>query len=239
VFVSTLSFVAYVLGRGIGVQRGIALTGILGGFVSSTATAVSMAERTREEGSLYRICALATVVASIVMFPRALIEVAVVNRELLPYVAVPLGVMTGVGTVAAAAVYWRSGDAPGATIEGNEEIKNPFRLRPALFFGFVFAVVLSVSEYAHALVGDSGIYAVSFASGLADVDAITITLSTLAAGGAISPQLAASGIVLGAVANTLVKAAIVWVFGTRQLGRMVTAILGVVAVVGLLFVVVL
>jgi len=59
VFVSGLSFVAYVLGRVIGVQRGIAVTGVLGGFVSSTATAVSMAERTTEEHTLYRIPASA------------------------------------------------------------------------------------------------------------------------------------------------------------------------------------
>lgn len=235
VFVSALSFVAYVLGRLIGVERGIAVTGVLGGFVSSTATAMSMAERTSEEHSLYRICAFATVIASIVMFPRALIEVAVVNRELLPYVAVPLGAMTATGVIVAGVVYWRSGTE--TTLEAGEEVKNPFRLQPALLFGAVFAVVLLISEYAHALLGESGIYAIAFVSGLADVDAITITLSTLAGDGTIGPQLAVAGIVLGAISNTLMKAAIVWLFGTRQLGRMVTAILGAVAVVGLLSVV--
>lgn len=131
VFVSGLSFVAYILGRTVGVEHGIALTGVLGGFVSSTATAVSMAERTRAEHSLYRICAFATVIASVVMFPRALIEVAVVNRALLPLVAVPLGAMTVVGTAIAAIVYRRS--TTGTDVHGETEIKNPFRLRPALF----------------------------------------------------------------------------------------------------------
>ncbi|GGK77948.1 hypothetical protein GCM10009067_33050 [Haloarcula sebkhae] len=69
------------------------------------------------------------VVASIVMFPRALVEVAVVNPALLPRVVVPLGVMTGVGVLIAGIVYWQS--TTESTVE--TDLKNPFRLRPALF----------------------------------------------------------------------------------------------------------
>ena len=230
VLVTGLSFVAYVASRSVGARRGIAMTGVLGGFVSSTATAVSMAERATESPSLYRICAFSTVVAAIVMFPRALIEVAVVNPALLPSVVVPLGAMTVVGALVAAGVYWRT-SAEG-TIEA--EVENPFRLGPALVFGVLFAVVLLVSEYANARLGASGVYATAFVSGLADVDAITLSLSALAADGSVAPDVATTGIVLAAVANTLVKAGLVWVLGTRALGRLVMGILGVVTVVGLL-----
>ncbi len=54
-FVTGLSFVAYILSRAVGAKRGIALTGIFGGFVSSTATTVSVAERISETPDLYRI----------------------------------------------------------------------------------------------------------------------------------------------------------------------------------------
>ena len=234
VFVTGLSFAAYILSRTIGTERGIALTGILGGFVSSTATTVSMAERTKVEGSLYQICAFSTIVASIVMFPRALIEVAVVNRSLLPHVAVPLSVMTVIGASIAAVIYWQA----TATLDEQTEtqLTNPFQLRPALFFGAVFAVVLLVSESAHSLLGESGVYATAFVSGLADVDAITLTLSRLAADGTISNHVAATGIVIGAIANTIVKAGLAWVIGTRELGRVVTAGLGTVSAVGFLVV---
>ncbi|WP_265108076.1 MgtC/SapB family protein [Halosolutus halophilus] len=231
VFVTGLSFVAYVLSRTVGAERGIALTGVLGGFVSSTATTVSMAERSTDAPSLYRICAFSTVIASIVMFPRAAVEIAVVNPALLPHVAVPLGAMTVTGTLVAGLVYWRS--TPESAIE--TDVENPFRLRPALFFGVVFAGVLLVSESAHSWVGASGVYVTAFLSGLADVDAISITLSRLAAEGAISQQVATTGIVIGAIANTLVKAGLAWLLGTRRLALLVTAILGVVSVVGLGF----
>ncbi|WP_435095298.1 MgtC/SapB family protein [Halorubrum sp. N11] len=230
VFVTGLGFVAYVLAQFLEPEQSIALTGIIGGFVSSTATTVSMAEKTVQNETLYHVCAFAVVTASIVMFPRALIEVAVVNPELLPSVAVPLGVMTVVGIVAAGTLYWRT--TSDETVESGE-LKNPFRLRPALLFGVVFAVVLLVSEHAQEWLGTSGIYATAFLSGLADVDAMTITLSKLAADGTVSPEVATTGIVIAAIANTLVKAALAWLLGTYRLGRLVSIVLGVVIVSGL------
>ena len=233
VFVTGLGFVAYVLGQALGPERGIAITGIVGGFVSSTATTVSMAEKTTQSATLYHVCAFAVVTASIVMFPRALIEIAVVNPELLPSVAVPLGAMTVVGTVAAGGLYWLT--ASDETVEA-EELSNPFRLRPALLFGVIFAVVLLVSESANDWFGSSGIYATAFLSGLADVDAMTITLSQLAAEGTVSTDVATTGIVIAAVANTFLKAVLACILGTPMLGRLVSVVLGVVVLSGLFFV---
>jgi len=232
VFVTGLGFVAYVLGRIVGPERGIALTGIVGGFVSSTATTVSMAEKTIANEGLYHVCGFAVVTASIVMFPRALVEVAVVNPDLVGSVALPLGGMTIVGAVAAAVLYWRT--TAEETVEP-ERLRNPFRLRPALLFGAVFAVVLLVSEYATEWFGSSGLYATAFFSGLADVDAMTITVSQLAAQGAVSTTVATTAIVIAAIANTLVKVALVWILGTRHLGTLVSTVLGVVIAIGIVF----
>lgn len=232
VFVTGLGFVAYLLGRMLGTERGIALTGIVGGFVSSTATTVSMAEKTIQNETLTHICAVAVVTASIVMFPRALIEVAVVNPDLVTSVAVPLGVMTVAGVVAAGGLYWRTTTAQ--SIEP-ERLKNPFQLRPALAFGAIFAVVLLVSEYATEWLGASGLYVTAFFSGLADVDAMTITVSQLAATGGVSTPVATTAIVIAAIANTFVKVALAWVLGTRRLGLLVLAVLGVVVLSGVVF----
>jgi len=235
VFVTGLGFAAYVLAQFLEPEQSIAVTGVIGGFVSSTATTVSMAEKATQNETLYHICAFAVVIASIVMFPRALIEVAVVNPELLPSVAVPLGAMTVVGTVAAGALYWRT--TSDETVEPGE-LSNPFRLRPALLFGVVFAVVLLVSEHAHEWFGTSGVYVTAFLSGLADVDAMTITLSKLAADGTVSTQVATTGIVIAAIANTLVKAGLAWLLGTYRLGRLVSIVLSVVVASGLVLLVI-
>lgn len=234
VFVTGLGFVAYLLGQFLGPEQSIAITGVIGGFVSSTATTVSMAEKTTQNETLYHVCAFAVVTASIVMFPRALIEVAVVNPDLLPSVALPLGVMTVVGVIAAGILYWQT--ASEQTVEPRK-MKNPFRLQPALVFGAIFAVVLLVSDYANEWFGTSGVYATAFLSGLADVDAMTITLSTLAAEGEVSTQVATTGIVIAAIANTFLKAALAWLLGTDQLGKLVTVILSVVVISGVIFLV--
>jgi uncharacterized membrane protein (DUF4010 family) len=228
VFVSALSFVAYALSRVVGARRGIAVTGILGGFVSSTATTVSMATRATESPDLSRMCAVSTVVAASVMFPRALIEIAVVNRSLLGLVVVPLGAMTAVGGLGAGVLYLRTSSPEAVT----SEVDNPFRLGPALLFGGIFAVVLLVSEYASVWLGSTGVYATAFISGLADVDSMTLTLATLEAQGQIAPGVATGGIVIAAISNTFVKVGLAWVLGTRRLGRLVTAILGIVVLVG-------
>jgi uncharacterized membrane protein (DUF4010 family) len=235
VFVTGLGFVAYVLGRILGLERGIAITGIVGGFVSSTATTVSMAEKAVQNQTLNRVCAFAVVTASIVMFPRALIEVVVVNPALVSSVAIPLGGMTAVGAVAAGGLYWQT--RADETVEP-DRLKNPFRLRPALLFGAIFAVVLLVSESASEWFGTSGLYATAFFSGLADVDAMTITASQLAAQDAITTAAATTAIVIAAIANTAVKVALVWVLGTYRLGVLVTTVLGVVVVSGVVVLVV-
>jgi uncharacterized membrane protein (DUF4010 family) len=166
------------------------------------------------------------------MFPRALVEVAVIDPELFPLVAVPLGVMTVAGILIGGLVYWRT----EVDHDVDTDLRNPFHLRTALLFGAVFAVVLLVSEYANASLGVSGVYGTAFVSGLADVDAITLSLSTLSAEGEISRSVATTGIVIAAIANTAVKAGITWVLGTARLGRLVTAILGTVAVLGIVVV---
>lgn len=228
VFVSGLSFLAYALARLVGPHHGIGLSGLLGGFVSSTATAVSMANHATENHELSEVCGLATVLATLAMLPRALVEVAVINPTLVPAVLAPLVVMVLVGSVLTAALGWRIRD-DGI---GDTELSNPFRLRPALSFGLVFATILLVSERASALLGSTGIYATAFLAGLADVDSITITLSKLALEGDIAPAVATTGIVLAAIANTVVKVGIVWVLGTRKQGLAVTGILGVASLAG-------
>ncbi len=73
-------------------------------------------------------------------------------------------------------------------VGGRDRLTNPFRLRPAPCFGAVFAIVLLVSQSANTWFGDSGIYVTAFLSGLADVDAITLTLSALEADGETLPE---------------------------------------------------
>ena len=120
-------------------------------------------------------------------------------------------------------------DGPDAVVvepEGKQEeqdrFKNPFELGPALTFGLIYAVILLAANAARLYLGDTGIYLSSIASGLADVDAITLTMAELSReGGGVELQTAARAIVLAAVAISLVKGATVPAMGAAALRRVI------------------
>jgi uncharacterized membrane protein (DUF4010 family) len=228
VLVSGISLGAYLLRKYLGAERGIALSGVLGGMASSTATSMSLSGRARREKSLTTLYAFAISIASMAMFPRVLIEVAVVHPSLLVDIAVPVVSMTVVGTVLAFVVF-RGRDNEGIEIEAS----NPFRIRPAVVFGVVFALVLVFSREGARLFGESGVYVTAFFSGLADADAIAISLSRLAESGEVPASTATLGVVIGIVSNTLVKFGIAAVAGGRELGKKVGFVLVTTSAVGI------
>ena len=79
--------------------------------------------------------------------------------------------------------------------------------------------------------GPSGVYASAVLAGLTDVDAITLSLVELHRSGT-NASVAAPGITLAAITNTLVKAGIAAVVGGKALGRRATLALLLVVVVG-------
>ncbi|WP_049272214.1 DUF4010 domain-containing protein, partial [Pseudomonas aeruginosa] len=95
-------------------------------------------------------------------------------------------------------------------------LRNPFELLPALRFAAVLSAILLLVEVGRRLFGDAGIYAVALLSGLADVDAITLSLAR-AAQGELDPGVASRGIALAALSNSLVKAGLVVLVGGKRL----------------------
>jgi uncharacterized membrane protein (DUF4010 family) len=71
--------------------------------------------------------------------------------------------------------------------------------------------------------------------GLVEVDAITISFSSLALSSSLSPIVAASGIIIAALSNTFSKYVLVNWFGTRKMGWEVGKVLIAPILLGLLF----
>ena len=210
VLISGISFLGYVLIKVVGAHRGIALTGLLGGLASSTAVTLGMAAQSRLNPELARAYAMATILSWSVMFVRVLVEVAVVNPTLLGPLWAPVA---GGGLVAVAvAVYLYYRGSP----EGGElSVTNPFELRPAIGFGILYGLVLLITRTAQVHFGDAGIYVSSLISGLADVDAITLTMAELTANGGLALGVGSLAVVLAIVSNTLVKGGMALAGGSR------------------------
>jgi uncharacterized membrane protein (DUF4010 family) len=222
VLISGISFAGYAAIRLFGTRRGLGLTGIMGGLVSSTAVTLSMARRAKERPDIAESAALAVMLASTVMFVRVLVIVSVVNRSLVRDVAYPMGLAAAGGVVACLVLWFRS----GRVRQKAEEIAfaNPFDLTSALEFALLFAVILLGSKAATTYLGTAGTYAAGLLAGTTDVDAITLSMSKLAVdGGNLSHRVAATTIFLGAASNTVVKGVMAAVAGGWPFGRRVLA----------------
>jgi uncharacterized membrane protein (DUF4010 family) len=212
--ISGLSLVGYILTRLLGAHRGLPLTGLTGGLVSSTAVTLSFARQSHEPQYAGARAALASgvLLAWTVSFVRVLIEVLVVNRALLPQLLPPLVAMA---LVAAAFGGWYLRQAGNGVEAHAVQLRNPFSLTSAMKFAALFAVVLLVVAIVRTHAPESGLYYVAALAGTTDVDAITLSMAQYARTG--SPQVAATAITIAALSNTLVKAGMVMVLGTRAL----------------------
>jgi uncharacterized membrane protein (DUF4010 family) len=227
--ISSLSLVGYVATRLLGANRGIPLTGLTGGLVSSTAVTLAFARQSRDPAYASAIPALAggILLAWAVMFVRVIVEVLVVNGSLLGAVAPPFAAMAA---VAAGAAWYLRGRSAGADRIAGVPLRNPFSLTAAMRFAAFFAAVLLVVRLVQLYSPGQGVYVVAALAGTTDVDAITLSMAQYARSG--STQVAVQAITLAALTNTLVKTGMVVVLGGRQLRRQVALAAALILVSG-------
>lgn len=219
VIVAGLSFFGYVAVRLGGADLGLPLTGLFGGFASSTSTTLALARMVRARPALAPLAAAGVVIAGSVTFLRILALVAIFEPRLVGPLAWPMGAMAASGLAGALAVHVFAGNGqePGAEVRG---IANPLDLTTALTFGAVLAIVVVGVHYLDLWLGTGGVYAGAALSGVTDVDALTISVSKMV-GGDFAAASGAVAIFIAVAVNTGVKGVISAVAGTARLGLMV------------------
>jgi uncharacterized membrane protein (DUF4010 family) len=230
VLVSGLSMVGYMLTRFLGAKQGIAVTGILGGMVSSTAATFNLADQARSAGaSLARYYALGITIASTIMFVRVVVITAFIDVPLARSLALPVALpfMVGVGI----SVYlWRRKESEREAVV---EVKNPMDLGSAIKFGMVFALVLLASKAGYKYFGSMGMYVTGVLAGLVDVDPFTISAARMARDSILAPNTANASILLSCATNTLVKGGIAVAVGGRPLSKVIIPIFATLALASL------
>ncbi len=223
ILIASLSLVGHFAMRLTGAQRGIVWTGLLGGLASSTAATLTLARYTRQNPSLAGAATAGALSACGVMFFRIAVLLAVLRPALLAtfgvFLVVTGGVLLGWGL-------WQG----RACARGVEKIGNtdtdatiapmaPFDLGTALGFGAFLAVMAVMVPLTQQWVGSSGIYLLSAISGIADVDAIVISLANLQGASGLTSDATVVALTIASLANMLTKVTMAWSTGGAAMGR--------------------
>ena len=231
VLVSSVGFIGYLAVRIAGAKLGIALTGLLGGLASSTATTLAMSRSSRSQPEYSSDYSLAIILACTVMLWRVLVLIAVFSVPL-AWGLVPSMLLMSLPGIAFAVFHLLS-KRPGESVTHTQgSYKNPLSLKVAIQFALLYALIVFAVKATGQSFGDAGVYVVSFLSGLTDLDAIALTLSQTAAAGTTPIPAAAAGIVIAGCANSLLKAGLALSLGSPELRMRVAVVLGATVAIG-------
>jgi uncharacterized membrane protein (DUF4010 family) len=218
VLIVGLNLLGYVAGKLFGSRRGALLGGVLGGLVSSTATTLAAARRARTTPESAPVGALIVTAASVIVFPRMVLEVAAVAPGLAAGVAWTFAPAVSLMIVGVLFLVRATGGGTGAPdVAPANSTDNPTELKPALLFALLYGGVLLAVVTARATLGPGAIFGVAALAGLTDIDAITLSTAELVATGRLDGGVATQTLVIAMAANLVFKAVLAGMLGGRRL----------------------
>lgn len=236
--ITGIDIAGYVLERTIGQGKGLLLSSMVGGFISSTATTQSLAQQSKETHTINKLVA-AAVFANFVSFFPPLFLVATINGDFLvsslPTFIILILSSLGIGMF----FFWQKDKAAQKDVKLLEK-KNTtiFALEPALKFAGIYLLIRATSKIAIELFGQSGFLITSALGALTGIDAVVINTAELAGKGINFDTAVLAFIIINAV-NLIGKTVYSFMQGNKafamKFGASMVAII-VASLAGLLFV---
>lgn len=232
VVISGISYVSYLLKRYVFPESGTILTGILGGFYSSTATTIVLSKQSKQNGAMPNQYASAILFATTAMYVRLLILVFIFNAklgmQLLPYLGTMVLVCSGVGY----ALYKnKKADTPVAKMEGTEN-SNPLQIKMALLFAVLFIGLSMITHFSLQKFGTSGMNVLAWVVGFADIDPFLLNLFQGKLD--VTQKVLLLATLQAITSNNVLKAAYARSISSKETGRLVLGGFAVIFVVCLL-----
>tara|TARA_R100000306_G_scaffold5939_11_gene8456 strand:+ start:3867 stop:5132 length:1266 start_codon:yes stop_codon:yes gene_type:complete len=227
-----ISVIGYFIYKFVGKKVGVISNGVLGGLISSTATTVSYARKTKDAKNIGKMAAFVITAASAIALVRILIEVGVVIPEKLPQIMLPIIVELIIMILLCVGLFYLFNND-----EKDDEMpepKNPAQFKSALIFGLLYGLILLAVAFTKEEFGNEALYIVAIISGLTDVDAITLSLSQTMKGGGLNTETGWRLILLASLSNLLFKGIMAAVLGTKELTKWVAISFGISIAAGLL-----
>lgn len=221
VIMSAVGYVWYMLSKYLGKKSSIMVSSIVWGMVSSTAVTAAMTEASQKDKVNYPIYIVGALLANSIMLARVIFIVLLFNFALLSEIFVPVFMMFLWLCIATFYFYVKGKEALSRkTVNLEWKMESPFSIIPAVKFGaFVLVIkfVAAIGLLYKDIWGENFFYyALWIVSWLADVDAITQTISVQSADNLLPPFLAAVTIILAATSNNTFKGTIAFKFWERN-----------------------
>jgi uncharacterized membrane protein (DUF4010 family) len=214
---SGLNFAGYIARRVVGDSAGYLLTGLLGGFISSTSVTLvnsRLSQSEKSSGSL----ASGALAACTVIGLRVLLAATVLNPSLARILAFYLVLPVAVG--AAVTLISVRRQEPHASVR-HPPPQNPLQFLAALRMTVLFQAVFYAVFWLRRLFQGAGVLASGALIGLVDMDALTITMSRSAP--EVALDLAARAILVGLIADAAVKLILAVTLGRGKFRRSMAA----------------
>lgn len=222
-----ISLSGYLVYKFLGAKLGILFGGLIGGTISSTATTVTYARRTREAPGADHMAAIVVVIASGVVFARLLVEISVVAPSFVREAAIPIGLVGAFAFILGAVLFgisWRKNEM-GAM----PQQENPTQLKSALWFAAMYAFILLTVEATRNYLGNEWLTLAAILSGLADMDAITLSLSRMVQNEELEPGRGWRLILTAGISNLAFKGVMAAWLGSRSFGWRIILLFGLIA----------
>ncbi len=216
VLISGVSLAGYAALRLTGARHGAALIGLSGGMVSSTATTMIFARHAKANVDLGRTAMVVILLANIVVMVR----LGLVSFAVAPAIVDQLFGVLGCGiALGVAATLWGWRQLAGGDTLPMPDVTNPTEIRTALTFGGLYALILVLSAWLQDVAGNRGLYLLALASGLTDVDAITLSSLRMFSMEKLTAAQTITAITLATLSNLAFKTGLVIVIGGAALAR--------------------
>ena len=219
IMIATISFAGYVAVKALGNRLGVFMAAGAGGLASSTATTLALARLAREHPSSSGLLSAGILVASGVMMLRTGAIALALNGALFSPLIPALLTAAAVLGIGAAVLWFRSVQQETPDLQ----IANPLEIGTAIKLAALLAAVMLAAELVRRMFGGIGVFVVAALSGVADVDAVTISMARMA-GGDVDPNTAAHAIMIAIAVNTVSKTIVAGSVGNRKVGFLVGGI---------------
>ncbi len=216
VLIMLVDAAGYVAQRLVGARAGLPISGLLGGFVSSTAVVATMGKRAKEEPQVLSAAVAGAALSQIATVIQLAMVLAVSDAALLGqlrWVLLAMGLAMAVyGALMLIATKGKAAPPPPSG--------RAFRLRTALIFAGAFVLIMLLVAWLQRSFGPTWALAGVIFGGFADAHSTAASVGSLTTQGQLPPDLALIAIGLIVTTNTLSKLGFAWAGGGAYFWRL-------------------